>query len=412
MENYPASPGGESRGTPESQTGATAGFNAVVVQKHEPTLRGILRVVATVVASAAALYLIYLLRTPIGWLIVATFVAVSVAAPVSRLEQHMPRTAAIAVVYLVLVLVPILIGSILVPPAVTAASDLVSDLPSYVSDLNDTVQSSDTLRSLNENYDLVSKLEDVANNAAGSLDNVAGTLANLGAGLLGSLFALFTIIVMSIFMVSRGQQWTQAILATRRPDEAEAIGRALNRMAIAVSSYVGGALIQATIAGIVAFIVLQILGVPAPLALAVIVAMLDLVPLLGATIGAFIVGVVTVFTDFPTVTIIWLVFAISYQQFENYVIQPRIQSRAVQLDPFVIVVAAIFGGTLLGVVGALLAIPFAAAGQIGVYEFRLYRKGEFDEMGADLEEGASLLPEVEEVEDPEGPVDPETPPPD
>ena len=97
----------------------------------------------------------------------------------------------------------------------TAASDLVSDLPSYVSDLNDTVQGSETLRNLNENFDLVSKLEDVANNAAGSLDDVAGTLADLGAGLLGSLFALFTILVMSIFMVSRGQQWTEAVLATR-----------------------------------------------------------------------------------------------------------------------------------------------------------------------------------------------------
>ena len=404
MENYPASPGGEGR----PAAGPEGSADSVVVQKHEPTLRGILRVVATVVASVAALYLVYLLRTPIGWLFIATFVAVSVAAPVNRLEQRMPRGAAVALVYLVLVLIPILLGAILVPPAVTAASDLVSDLPSYVSDLNDTVQGSETLRNLNENFDLVNKLEDVANNAAGSLDDVAGTLADLGAGLLGSLFALFTILVMSIFLVSRGQQWTEAILATRRPEEAAAIGRALNRMAIAVSSYVGGALAQATIAGVVAFIVLQILGVPAPLALAVIVAVLDLIPLLGATIGAFIVGIVTLFTDFPTVTIIWIVFAIAYQQFENYVIQPRIQSRAVQLDPFVIVVAAIFGGTLLGIVGALLAIPFAAAGQIAVYEFRLYRKGEFDEMGADLGEGASLLPEVE---DPEGPIDPDSPPP-
>ncbi len=385
MENYPASPGGEG--------GATSGqIEAVVVQKHEPTLRGILRVVATVVASAFALYMIYRLRTPLGWLFVATFVAVSVAAPVTMLERRMPRGAAIAVVYLVLVLIPILIGSILIPPAVTAASDLVSNLPGYVSDLNNTVQGSDTLRSLNENFDLVSKLEDVANNAAGSLDNVAATLASVGAGLLGSFFAVFTIIVMSIFMVSRGGQWIEAIIQTRRPDEAQAISRALSRMAIAVSSYVGGALAQATIAGIIAFIVLQILGVPAPLALAVIIALLDLIPLIGATIGAFIVGVVTLFTDFPTVTIIWIVFAIAYQQFENYVIQPRIQSRAVQLDPFVIVIAAIFGGTLLGIIGALLAIPVAAAGQIGVHEFMLYRRGEFDEMGADLDQDVKLTP--------------------
>ena len=152
-------------------------------------------------------------------------------------------------------------------------------------------------------------------------------------------------------------RWTQAILRTRRPDEAEAIGRALDRMAVAVSGYVGGALAQATIAGVASFTVLTILGVPAPLALAVLIAILDLIPLVGATVGAFLVALVTLFNDFPTVTIIWVIFAIVYQQFENYVVQPRIQRRAVQLDPFVIVVAALFGGTLLGIVGALLAIP-------------------------------------------------------
>ena len=386
MANHPASPGAEG----DSSDPEVAKADAVIVQKHEPTLRGIVRVVATVVASAIALYLIYLLRTPLGWLCVATFVAVSVAAPVGLLERHMPRGAAIAIVYLTLVLIPIGIGVILIPPAVTAGSDLVNDTPGYVQDLNQTVQDNDTLRGLNQDYDLVGKLEDVANNAAGSLDDVATTLADIGAGLISSLFALFTIIVMSIFLVSRGHVWVRALLRTRRPEEAEAIDKALGRMAIAVSSYVGGALAQATIAGIVAFIVLTILGVPAPLALAVIIAILDLIPLIGATIGAFLVAIVTLFNDFPTDTIIWVLFAIAYQQFENYVVQPRIQSRAVALDPFVIVVAAIFGGTLLGIVGALLAIPVAAAGQIGVREFMLYRRGELDRMGGDLDEGLPI----------------------
>ncbi|MEZ5074992.1 MAG: AI-2E family transporter [Solirubrobacterales bacterium] len=382
MANHPASPGAGG----DAADPGTAHAGTVVVQKHEPTLRGIVRVVVTVVASAIALYLVYLLRTPIGWLCVATFVAVSVAAPVRLLERRLPRGLAIATVYLILVLIPIGIGVILVPPAVTAGSDLVNDLPGYVDDLNDTVQNNDTLRGLNEDYDLVGKLEDAAENAAGSLDNVAATLADIGAGLISSLFALLTIIVMSIFMVARGHQWIRSFLNTRRPEEAEAIDKALERMAIAVSGYVGGAIAQATIAGIVAFVVLTILGVPAPLALAVIIAILDLVPLIGATVGAFLVAVVTLFNDFPTDTIIWLIFAIAYQQFENYVVQPRIQSRAVKLDPFVIVIAAIFGGTLLGIVGALLAIPVAAAGQIGVREFILYRRGELDRMGGELTE--------------------------
>ena len=157
-------------------------------------------------------------------------------------------------------------------------------------------------------------------------------------------------------------------------------------MAVAVSGYVGGALAQSLIAAVAAFTVLSILGVPAPLALAVLIALLDLIPLVGATVGAFIVALVTLFTDFPTVTIIWVVFAIVYQQFENYVVQPRIQGRAVQLDPFVIVVAALFGGTLLGIVGALLAIPVAAALQIGVREFMLYRRGGIEALDAEEKE--------------------------
>jgi hypothetical protein len=136
----------------------------------------------------------------------------------------------------------------------------------------------------------------------------------------------------------------------------------------------GGALAQAVIAGIAAWIMLVILGVPSPLPLALIMALLDLIPLVGATLGAVIVGVVTLFVDFPTTTIIWAVFAIAYQQFENYVVQPRIQSRAVELDPFLVVVAALFGGALLGVIGALLAIPIAASIQIALREWMEYRR--------------------------------------
>ena len=342
-----------------------------------------MRVVVTVVLSAFALYLIYLLRTPISWLFFATFLAVAVSAPVNLLSRRMPRGLAVALVYVGLILFPVVIGAILVPPAVEATSNLVQEFPGYVSDLNETVQENETLGNLNEDFDLVGKLEDAAKDAAGSLDDVAGTLASLGAGLVGSLFAVFTIVVMSIFMVGRGRTWTDAILARRPPEEAAALRQALDRMAVAVSSYVGGALLQATIAGIFAFVVLSILGVPAPLALAVLIALLDLIPLIGATVGAFLVALVTLFTDFPTATIIWVVFAIAYQQFENYVVQPRIQSRAVQLDPFIIVVAAIFGGTLLGVVGALIAIPSAAALQIAVREWLLFRRGGIEAVEAD-----------------------------
>lgn len=341
---------------------------------REPTVRAVLRVVVTVVLSALALYLVYVVRTPLFWLIVATFVAVAASAPVNRLSTRIPRGLAILAVYTGLIGVPVVIGAILIPPAVSAISSLVGELPSYVDDVNEFVQDNQQLQQLNEDFDLTTKLQEVAQNLASDLDSVAAELANVGAGLLGSLFAVFTILVLSVFMVSRGRSWTDAIIRIRPERERIAIRQALDRIAIAVASYVGGALAQATIAGVAAFIVLSILGVDAPLALAVIVALLDLIPLIGATIGAILVGLVTLFTDFPTATIIWGVFAIAYQQFENYVVQPRIQSRAVELDPFIIVVAALFGGFLLGVVGALLAIPTAAAIQIAVREFVAYRR--------------------------------------
>jgi predicted PurR-regulated permease PerM len=146
------------------------------------------------------------------------------------------------------------------------------------------------------------------------------------------------------------------------------------RVADAVGSYVAGALFQAAIAGITAYILMWILGVPFRGPLAVLVALLDLIPLVGATIGALIVGVVTLFANFPTATIVWAVFSIVYQQVENSVIQPRIQQRAVDVQPFVILVAVLFGSTLLGVVGALVAVPAAAALQIVIREWLRYRE--------------------------------------
>ena len=140
-------------------------------------------------------------------------------------------------------------------------------------------------------------------------------------------------------------------------------------MAQAVAGYVAGALTIALIAGVATFIVLTILGVPFAAPLAVIAGLFSLLPLVGATIAAILIGIVTVFEDFPTVTIIWAIWAIVYQQFENHVIQPQIQKRTVNVQPFITIVAVLFGATLLGVLGALVAIPVAASIQILLREY-------------------------------------------
>jgi predicted PurR-regulated permease PerM len=339
-----------------------------------PSYRAILRVVVTVTLSVLVLYVLYRLRQPLGWIVLATFVAIAASGPVNLLSRRLPRGVAIALVYLGIVLIPIAIGAILVPPVVEQSVKLANNLPQYAHDLNDAFDKNPTLQEANQKYDITTKLESAAETLVSRLGNAAGALVSIGAGLVSSIFALITIFVISIFMVGRGRTWRDAALRHRPPHQAERLRRATDKIADAVGSYVGGALAQATVAGVAAWIMLTILGVPSPLALALIIALLDLIPLVGATLGAVVVGVVTLFVDFPTTTIIWTIFAIAYQQFENYVVQPRIQSRAVALDPFFVVVAALFGGTLLGVIGALLAIPSAAAIQISVREWLEYRR--------------------------------------
>src|SRR5262249_40443390 len=133
-------------------------------------------------------------------------------------------------------------------------------------------------------------------------------------------------------------------------------------------------LLQATIAALAAFIMLTILGVPFAGPLAVIIFVADLIPVVGATLGAILVGIVTAFVNFPVALIIWVVFAIVYQQIENYLIQPQIQKRATKIEAFIVLVAVLFGSTLFGILGALLAIPAAASIQIAVQEYRAYRR--------------------------------------
>ena len=199
-------------------------------------------------------------------------------------------------------------------------------------------------------------------------------------------------LILSIFMVSAGPRWIDSFIRLQRPEHAERIERTLQRIAGAVGNYVGGALLQATIAGFSAFIMLTILGVPFAGPLAVIYFVFDLIPVVGATIAAFLVGIVTAFVNFPIALIIWAVFAIVYQQVENYLIQPQIQRRATKIEAFVVLIAVLFGSTLFGVLGAILAIPAAASIQIAVQEWITYRR----ELSAAEEEagGPTPAPEV------------------
>jgi predicted PurR-regulated permease PerM len=181
-------------------------------------------------------------------------------------------------------------------------------------------------------------------------------------------------------MINSARGWLDAFADRYPPDRSRWLKQLYDRIRATVGNYVAGALAQATVAGVLAWIVLEILGVPYALPLAVVVFVLDLVPLVGATLGAIVVGIVTLFSDFPTDTIIWVIFSVIYQQVENTVIQPRIQARAVAVHPLVVLVSVLFGSTLFGVLGALLAIPVAAAIQITIREVNAFKDTPAEEL--------------------------------
>ena len=335
--------------------------------------RAILRVVITVLVCVLALYLVYLVRRPLTWIFIAGFIAIALSGPVNFLQRRMRRGTAVALVYLGLILVPVLIMSALVPPIVTQGNNLAQSLPDYASDLTEFVQKNGRLRQLEADYDITSKLEEQAAKLPARLGDAAGVLSDIGVGVVNSLFAAITILIMSVVMINSARGWLDAFADRYPPDRSRWLKRLYDRIGATVGNYVAGALLQATIAGVLAWIMLMILGVPYALPLAVVVFLLDLVPLVGATLGAIIVGLVTLFSDFPVDTIIWVIFSVIYQQVENSVIQPRIQARAVAVHPLVVLVSVLFGSTLFGVLGALLAIPVAAAIQITIREYHTFK---------------------------------------
>lgn len=334
-----------------------------------PSGRQIVRIVLTVVCVTIALYLLYLLRKPISWLLIATFLAVALSPPVNVLARHMRRGFAITIVYLGLLAVPIALIALIVPPLINEANDFADKVPGYARDVTEYVRDNDRLREINQDYDITSQLEEEAGKLPNRLGGAAGTLRDVGFGIVNSAFALLTILVLTAFLLSNGRSWTDAMISSRPPAQRDRLRRSLDNMAEAVAGYVAGALLIALIAGVATYIVLTILGVPFRGPLALIAGLFSLIPLVGATIAAVLIGVVTVFEDFPTTTIIWAIWAIAYQQFENHLIQPQIQKRTVNVQPFITIVAVLFGASLLGVLGALVAIPIAASVQILLREY-------------------------------------------
>ncbi len=331
------------------------------------TTRQIARILVTVAAFSALLYLLVQIRSTLLLLGIAVFLAVALGPAVDFFcrRARLPRAGAILLVYLLIFCVFGGVLSLIVPPVVNGATDLSNNIPSYIDDL----RNNKTIRDFDNKYDVTSKLQKEAQKLPEKLGDAAGALQSIAAGVVNAAFQVLTILTMTFFLLLDGRRIARFLVTRFGRQHEERLRGVLERIYKSTSGYVAGALTITSINGILTFIVLSILGVPFAVPLAVLMSFFGLIPLVGATIGGVVILVVTLFTDFPSATIIYGLFLILYQQVENNVLQPFIFKRTVNVPPLAVIVAILAGSSVLGVVGALVAIPIAASLQILLKEF-------------------------------------------
>lgn len=299
-------------------------------------------------------------------LLVSLFLALGLDPVVRFLQRHgLSRGWSITVVFIVVIGVFAALVGLLIPPLASQATDLADNAPSYVESLLRNKQ----VRDFDQHYHVITKLQEQVKSKlsdGGAITGVFGGVLGAGKAALSGAFSAFTVLVLTLYLTASlptvKEACYRAVPASRR-DRVRYLSEEITRR---VGGYVIGQVAVATTNAVCTYILLRILGLPYPEALAVVVGILGLIPMVGATLGALVVVLVALFSSVTT-AVIALVYYVVYQQVENYVIAPRVMRRTVAVPGAVTVVAALAGGTLLGVVGALMAIP-AAAGLLLIYQ--------------------------------------------
>ena len=322
--------------------------------------RTVLRVLLTTALFLAGAMAIVTLRDQIAWVAIAFFLALALTPAVNWLARYMPRKSRGLAMVLVLVATITIFSYlilVLIPPLVDQLINLVKNFPAYWADF---IQSNGVLARYARELNL-------ANFAASNQDKLSGVLNNVGGVLGGAasgIIALITITTLTFFMVVEGERWLEIFWRYQTPAKRARRQKLAQDMHRTVTGFMGGNLATSALATIVVTAFLLILGIPSPLALGLLVGVVDLIPLVGATLGAIMVSLFALVYGGTTAGIISIIFFIVYQQIENNLLQPLVYSKIVLVSPLVVGIAAVCGGALAGFFGALVAIPVAASLQI------------------------------------------------
>ena len=323
-----------------------------------------------VAVAAALVEAVIATRQVLVLILVAAFLAVGLDPAVRWLMDHGLRRS-LAVLIIVLAALGFVGGFVaaVAPPIARQSTSLVKNAPSYVHRLDGNT----TFRDLDKRYHITQNVEKRAKE--GLSINALGGVLGVGKAILGIFASTLTVLILMIYFLANmpaiKATLYRAVPRTRRARVGLLTDEILNR----VGGYVLGNLATSLVAGVTTFVWLIAWGVPYPVALAMFVAITDLIPLIGATLGAIGVTVVALFHGLVP-GIATFAYYVAYQQFENYVLQPRVMKKAVDVAPVVTIVAALLGAALLGILGALIAVPLAAAVQLILTEVVFPRQDE------------------------------------
>jgi predicted PurR-regulated permease PerM len=334
--------------------------------------RTVLMVLAIVLGVALVLVLGYLALAALAWISIAAFFAMALNPLVEWLERRgLKRGSAAAVVFLVGLIVVGGLAYLFIPPLVREATEFADSLPGLVRELD---QGRGPLGWVERRFHIVDKAQRaVENGGAGALFGISEPIIDVARTVVTTLFGIVAIAFLTFFMLLDGRRWINGFLDfapdTQRP-RWERIFAGIYRT---IGGYVTGNLAISVIAGAVAGVTLFALGVPYALPLALVVAVLDLIPLVGASLATLLVGLAAL-TQGWLPAIVVVVVMVVYQQIENHALQPVIYGRSVKLSGLAVLVAILIGAELAGILGALAAIPVAGSVSVIVSELLRWRR--------------------------------------
>jgi predicted PurR-regulated permease PerM len=304
-------------------------------------------------------------------IVLAFFIAIGLEPVVALLHRHhVPRPLAVLLVSLAGLGVLVGFLALAIPPVVSEINRLTKLAPHYLQELNDK---SSFIGHLNAKYHLVSHLKKAL--SSGGIGSIASGILGAGKIVLGVATALVVVVALTVYFLADMPRVTRTLYRLV-PHSRRARGGLLMDEALArVGGYVLGNLATSVIAGLGTLVWLLIFGIPYPAVLSVFVALMDLIPIVGSTVAGIVVALVALTVSLP-VAIATAAFYIVYRNAEDYLITPRVMNRTVQVPGLVTVIAVVIGGTLLGIIGALIAIPVAAAIKLLVEEVAFPRMDE------------------------------------